>query len=134
MRGRVLIVDDDPDISAGMSLLLEDEGLDVQTTSSPFEFPILLRRLDPDLVLMDLQMPALSGESVLDIVTQRDLKGDARFVLFSGRDTLELAQLTERLGADGFLQKGADVDQMLRRIRIWVAQRQLIRQRRESAA
>lgn len=134
MRGRVMIVDDDPAITAGMTLLLEDEGLEVHTTSSPFEFPLMLRRVEPDLVLIDLQMPALSGESVLDIVTQRDMKGDTRFVIFSGRGTPELAELTERLGADGFLQKGMDVDQMLRRIRIWISQRRLLRQRRESAA
>lgn len=132
-RGRVLIIDDDPAIIAGMAALLTDEGIETYTTSSPFEFPMLLRRHDPDLVLIDLQMPALRGEALLAVTHERALKRDARFVLFSGRGANELSELTERLGADGYVQKGADINQTLRRIRFWIRQRQTMRACRGTA-
>lgn len=127
MNGRVLIVDDDTIIADGMKALLELEGIDAWSTSSPFEFPMLLRRHDPDVVLIDLAMPTLSGERLLELSTRRSMHKDARVVLFSGRGTNELSELTERLGAAGYLQKGSDLDAMVRRIQHWIRERRALR-------
>jgi len=122
VNGKVLIVDDDETIVQGMSMLLETEGISVFGTSSPFEVPLLLRREQPDVVLLDLQMPAMRGEAMLEVTRRKSMTGDARIVLFSGRSRRELSELTEQLGVDGFVCKSDDTAQILRRIRFWIRQ------------
>lgn len=128
MKGKVLILDDDRSIVAGLTALLRSEGIEAHGTSSPFELPVLLRREDPDVVLIDLQMPALAGETVLHLTRRHDMAGNAKVILYSGRQSEELARLTERLGADGFLSKSDDIERVLRRIEFWIGQRQATQQ------
>ncbi|HET7433125.1 MAG TPA: response regulator [Thermoanaerobaculia bacterium] len=133
MNGRVLIVDDDVTIAEGMRQLLALEGIESWATSSPFEFPMLLKRHDPDVVLLDLAMPTLSGERMLELSNKREMHRDARVVFFSGRSPDELSALTERLGATGYLQKGGDVNAMLRRIQFWIRERRALSEARTEA-
>jgi DNA-binding NarL/FixJ family response regulator len=120
--GKVMIVDDDMTVVQGMTMLLETEGIAACGTCSPFEVPLLLKREQPDVVLLDLQMPALRGEAMLQLAREKAMIGNARVVLFSGRSSHELSELTERIGADGYVCKSEDTDQILRRIHFWIRQ------------
>lgn len=117
-----MIVDDDVTIVQGMTMLLETEGIAACGTSSPFEVPLLLKREKPDVVLLDLHMPALRGEAMLQLAREKSMIGNARVVLFSGRSSHELSELTERVGADGYVCKSDDADKILRRIQFWIRQ------------
>jgi DNA-binding NarL/FixJ family response regulator len=64
-RGRVLIVDDEPEMLEGMKILLGLEGIDVIIHGSMITLPLILRDADPDVVLLDISLPALSGTSAL---------------------------------------------------------------------
>lgn len=126
MSGRVLIVDDEPDLLAGLMMLLEDEGIEVSTHSSMITLPLVVRRIDPDLILLDLSMPALSGSAVFKL-GRRHLRSDAPLVLFSGRGAVELAQRAEELGADGFLAKSQEPIDIIARIQSWIDHRRAVR-------
>jgi DNA-binding response OmpR family regulator len=120
-RLRVLVIDDRIEEFDGLRVILEEEGFDVTMTSSPFELATLVGRHDPDVLLVDVNMPGVSGETV---VTHREvLRTDAPFLLFSGRSTHELAQLTLELGADGYISKGDDLQASLDRIRLFALRR-----------
>ena len=125
--GRVLILDDDPAILEGMTMALEMVDLEVFSTTSVFELPFLVGRHDPDVVLVDLSMPALTGERALTIARQR-MRTDARFIIFSGRAPDELAELTEETGAHGFVAKIDEMSQILRRITYWVRERRALQE------
>lgn len=119
----VIIVDDDKSIGAGLTMLFEIEGIAARATSSPFELPFLVSEMDPDVILVDLSMPALSGEAVLRTLARRKLRSKAAILIFSGRDAHTLSALADELGADGFICKTDDVDQIIRKIRFWIDRR-----------
>jgi DNA-binding response OmpR family regulator len=116
----VIIVDDDKSIGTGLTMLFEIEGIAARATSSPFELPFLVSELNPDVILIDLSMPALSGEAVLRTLARRRLRSKAAILIFSGRDAATLATLADDLGADGFICKTEDVEQIIRKVRFWI--------------
>jgi DNA-binding response OmpR family regulator len=124
-RPKVLIVDDQPDLLAGLVALLDDEGIDAAVHESIITLPLVVRKIDPDLVLIDLSMPALSGEAVFTMGRAR-LGTDAPLVLFSGRAAHELAKLAEELGADGFLAKSQEPLELIARIQSWIDHRRAV--------
>jgi two-component system response regulator HydG len=134
--GRVLIVDDHPEILEGLKALLEIEGIEVTTHDSMITLPLIIRQADPDLILLDLSFHALSGESFFRLGRERLLRNsDAMVILFSGRPAGELAALAEEFGADGVMPKSEDVLQLVARVRTWIAQHRAMRAargRRES--
>jgi len=123
--GRVLIVDDEPDLVAGIRMVLEDEGMDVAVHSSLITLPLLLRTIDPDVILLALSMPALSGTAVFANNRQL-LKTDAPVILFSGRGDRELARLAEELGADGYICKSDDTQAVVHRVKTWILNRRAL--------
>lgn len=123
--GRVLIVDDQPDLVAGIKMVLEEEGLEVVVHSSLITLPLVLRRIDPDVILLDLSMPALSGTAAFGRERQL-LKTDAPVILFSGRGERELARLVEELGADGFLSKSEETQAIVHNVKTWILNRRAL--------
>ena len=126
-RGRVLIVDDQHDLLEGMKALLEISGVDVVLHDSMITLPLILREADPDVVLLDVSLPALSSTAALRQGLRRLLRTDALLVLFSGRSPNELALLSEELGADGFIAKGQEPMEIITRIQTLIDRRRLLR-------
>jgi DNA-binding NarL/FixJ family response regulator len=126
-RGRVLIVDDEPDLLEGMKMLLDLEGIDVILHGSMITLPLILRDADPDVVLLDVSLPALSVTAASHSNLRKLLRTDAALVLFSGRSQNELTKLTEALGADGFILKSNDPMDIIGRIQTWIDRRRLKR-------
>ena len=127
-RGRVLIVDDQHDLLEGMKMLLEMSGIDVILHDSMITLPLIIRKADPDLILLDLSFHALSGESFFRLGRERLLPHtDALVILFSGRPASELAALAEEFGADGVMPKSEDVMQLVARVQTWIAQHRALR-------
>jgi DNA-binding NarL/FixJ family response regulator len=126
-RGRVLIVDDEPLLLEGMKMLLGLEGIDVILHSSMITLPLILREADPDLVLLDISLPALSGAAALRSGLRKLLRTDGAVVLFSGRSQQELTSLTNELGADGFITKSDDPMEIVGRIQMWIDRSRLKR-------
>lgn len=129
--GRVLLVDDQPDLIEGFRQLLELEGFEVEIHTSVITLPLTVRRIDPDVILLDLSLPALSGSALLQHGAHKLLRTTAPIILFSGRAATELSRMTEELGADGFLSKADDLNDAIRRIRMWAMNRRVLRALRE---
>ena len=68
--GRVLVVDDEPYIREIISQALREEGYEVEVAADGFEAIRQVRETAPDLILLDLMMPALDGRSFLDVYRQ----------------------------------------------------------------
>jgi len=113
---RVLIADDHPLFRDGMIALLTD-GADTElagTATSGTEAVDLARELQPDVVVMDLQMPGLNGvEATRRIVADSPHIAVLVLTMFDDDDSI-FAVL--RAGARGYLLKGADREQILRAI------------------
>jgi DNA-binding NarL/FixJ family response regulator len=114
---RVLVVDDHPIVRQGLVSVLGDEG-DLEVVgeaSSGREAVARVQRLQPDVVLLDLEMPDLDG---VDAIPQMlALRPGLGILIFTAYDTDERVLGAVRAGARGYLLKGASAEEIARGIR-----------------
>ncbi|MGH7919824.1 MAG: response regulator [Candidatus Dormibacteraceae bacterium] len=115
---RLVIVDDQALVRAGFRLILEAEP-DIQVVGEPAdgeEAVAAVRRLRPDLVLMDIRMPRLDGLEA----TRRILGGGApcRVIVLTTFDLDEYVFGALRAGASGFLLKDVSPEQLVAAVRL----------------
>ncbi len=103
-RRKILVVDDSPTVRASARFVLEKAGYDVVVLDTPFAFIQVLNTEMPDLVLMDVSMPGLRGDKLLEI-GQRYEHYRCPIVLFSSQPVDELSALVSSLGLAGFIPK-----------------------------
>lgn len=70
-RHHVLIVDDEPAVRESMAGFLKEAGYDVSIAEHGFDALLQLRRLTPDVIVSDLNMPQMSGFELLSVVRRR---------------------------------------------------------------
>jgi FixJ family two-component response regulator len=114
-RKKVIVVDDSEICRETVRDMLEEGGMDVVTLDSPFGLSRTMQSERPDLVLVDVQMPALRGDQLVSVVLQHRLHR-CPIVLHSDRPPSELADLTKKSGASGFICKTDDSATFLREI------------------
>jgi len=105
-RQRILIVDDDPVHLSSTKGILEAEGYEVHTHDQPFGSTSLIMQLKPDLVLLDVNMPGLSGEKLAEVYRGNTKIRMARVMLYSSNDEDTLRAASRRLQLDGYICKG----------------------------
>jgi DNA-binding NarL/FixJ family response regulator len=102
----VLIVDDHPSFCAVARTVLETEGFEVVGTAESGERAVAeTLRLLPDVVLLDVHLPDMTGFDV--IARLREAGSTAAVVLTSSRDVSHFGPLIEESGACGFVEKTA---------------------------
>jgi CheY-like chemotaxis protein len=110
--GRVLVVDDDPNVGDMLQDLLVDLGYVVKHALDGTEALRLVPVFKPDVVLLDLQLPGMSGVEVLDRL-RRD-HPTVPVIIVTGNDDVEVARRTLRGGAFDYLSKPFTVDVLAR--------------------
>jgi len=110
-KKKVLLVDDEKAILKVLSIKLRVSGYDVVTAAGGQEALELIDSARPDVMLLDVIMPGLDGFGVLEkLRTFSELP----VIVFSARP--ENAQKALSLGANDFIAKPLDVDDMVKRI------------------
>jgi len=104
-KGTILVVDDSPLVLEMTRESLEAEGFRVVTNSSWVEVNASIRQHRPDMILLDLVMPSIRGESLCEILKRSAFAGDIPIVLFSAREEEEIRALAGVHGADGWIKK-----------------------------
>lgn len=104
-EARVLVVDDDPAMLALLDSLLAPWGLAVTPLADPQQFWETLVATDPDLVLLDLQMPQVSGLELCQVVRQDARWGDLPVLVVTAHTDAESLQRAFAVGADDFITK-----------------------------
>jgi CheY-like chemotaxis protein len=112
----VLIVDDDQAQLDLASRLLRSYGFDVATCDSPIGVSNAVRSLKPDVVLVDVDLPGLSGDKVIETV-RRLSQGTTRFVLYSACDEASLRDLARKSRADGWISKSESGPALANKVR-----------------
>jgi two-component system, OmpR family, response regulator len=106
---KILVVDDSEICREFVRIAMRDRGHDVIALESPLRLLEAIEAEQPDLVLIDVCMPALRGDAL--ITQARQLEGrTCSLVLYSEAPPPELEALARSSGADGFLSKTGDVD------------------------
>jgi len=103
-RPKVLVVDDDEVCRAVVRESLEGGGFDVVELGSPVGMSSVVSVEKPDVVLMDVEMPAIDGDKAVQILLKHRLH-DCTVLLYSGKPAAELEQLAKACGASGYVSK-----------------------------
>ncbi len=104
----ILVVDDDPDIREVLKDRLESLGYRVLTAASGPEGLELLEKQNPQIVLLDIEMPAMSGLETLKEIRKREL--DITVVMITAYATIERAVVAMKEGAYDFIPKPFEPD------------------------
>ncbi len=108
----VLVVDDEPGIVKVLGIKLKLHGYEVIGTTSGAEAVELAREKDPDVMLLDILMPGMNGMEVLERVRTFSR---VPVIVFTARP--DVTQIAMKMGADDFIAKPFDPDQMVEKIR-----------------
>lgn len=116
-KPRILIIDDDEKLLGAVRRLLTAAGLDVLTSDSALRFPKIAQRERPDLVLLDIEMPALTGEHVLEMTRLFEFLREIPIVLHSARSEEDLQAIVSRTNAIGYIKKTGNPMSLVAQVR-----------------
>ena len=105
MQATVLLVDDDHDVLESTTQLLMAKGLRVITSTSPFGVSNLVRQHAPDVVVLDVRMPALDGRTLATLLAKQPGTVTPIVIFYSGIDEPELQKLTRQLAGARYVLK-----------------------------
>lgn len=111
---RILVVDDDPNISELLNIYLEKEGYEVRTAADGNEGVALFKAYSPDLVLLDIMMPRKNGWQVCREI--REISSVPIIMITAKGETIDKV-LGLELGADDFIVKPFDMKEVFARIK-----------------
>ena len=120
---RVLIVDDDAEVREMLEELLAPHGFEVATAPNGDLAMQAIARRAPDVVLLDVVMPGLSGVEILQAI--QTIAPRVKVIMVSGGATPEQRMRSLALGAFDFVRKPVDTAYLLRSIDVAVGMKQL---------
>jgi DNA-binding response OmpR family regulator len=113
----LLVVDDDPALRESLEELLHQQGYRVLTAADGEEALRLVREKRPDLVVLDVVLPAMDGFRVATLVKSDPALQRIPIILYSGRLEESFAILAYETKAEYFLPKGGNGRPILEAIR-----------------
>lgn len=115
MVNKILVVEDDPSIQEFLKELLLDNGYAVETAADGVTALNLIKKSQPDLVLLDLGLPNVTGEAVC--IEIRKKYPDLPIIILTAKDDVSDVVKGLNLGADDYVTKPFVADELLARIR-----------------
>lgn len=113
INNKILIIEDDPDINDLLSDILMRESYEVTKAYSGSEGKLLLSNNDYDLILLDLMLPGISGENLIEEIRRIKVMP---IIVISAKTSKEDKINVLRLGADDFIAKPFDIEEVVARV------------------
>ena len=107
----ILLVDDDVTLRERLARALRERGFDVRTAGSADEAMEQTRADSPEMAVIDLRMPGKSGLELLREMREHDPA--TRILVLTGYGSIATAVEATKLGAEGYLPKPVDADELL---------------------
>lgn len=111
---RVLIVDDNPMDVRLVKRILEPDGYELDSAHGGFTAGAKLGSFRPDLVILDLQMPGITGHEVIEFMKRSEAYRSIRILVVSSMSEDELDR-ARKAGADDILRKPVNIDRLRER-------------------
>ena len=119
-KAKILLVDDESDVTRILSKRLGRRGFECQTAANGQEAVDAMGQYVYGVIIMDVKMPVMDGMSALQIIHSRWPK--TQVILLSGHADMQLAVQAMSEGACGYLMKPVDIEELLFKIEDAVTQ------------
>ncbi len=117
MAKKILIVDDEIDLLRVTSFRLKNFGYDILTASNGQEALELIEKSPPDLILLDLRIPLVSGYEVCKKIKSDNKLKTIPVIIFTASAVSDLAEKMRDIGADDFIVKPFESQVLLEKIK-----------------
>ena len=108
-RKRILVVEDEDNIAIALNYLMMREGYDQQRTATGAGAVDLIREMRPDLVLLDVMLPEVSGYEICQNVRMDPSLSTVKILMMTARGSAMERRKGLAMGADGFISKPFDL-------------------------
>jgi len=116
-KRKILVVDDDEDLVELICDALDRDGrFDVRSVNNGFGAGMQIKEFRPDLVVLDVMLPDINGKEVCNLVRSDKTMDDVRIICISGMVEQDKIQELRDSGADEFMKKPFDVEQLVTRV------------------
>ncbi|HMJ12441.1 MAG TPA: response regulator [Polyangiaceae bacterium] len=112
---KVMVVDDDVTVLEVTAAVLEQHGYEVRTRESALGTSLAIIREKPDVVLLDVHMPGLSGDRLAELMAPRPGRVAPLVILHSATTLSDLEQLAAGCGAADVMEKTANPSAFIKR-------------------
>ena len=102
----ILVVDDDPLVLKSVQRALTTSDTEVVTCHKSFGLLNRIAALTPDVVVLDVRMPGIDGDTLVQLVRTDKALANTKIVLYSGVDSSTLSATATSCKADGWVTKG----------------------------
>lgn len=117
MMPRILVIDDDPAISELLTINLEMAGYTVEPANDGVKGQALAVQIQPDLIMLDLMLPRVDGLTICQRLRRDDRTADIPVLMLTALGQTQDKVEGFNAGADDYLTKPFEVEEMLARVR-----------------
>ena len=116
-KRKVLLVDDDVELVELMTKVLEEDGrFEVRVATTGFDAGMMVKEYRPDIIVLDVMLPDINGKEVCHRVRADTSLEDVRILCISGMIEEDKIQELRLSGADDFLHKPFDIEELIDRM------------------
>jgi len=116
-KTKVLVVDDDPEIvELFVDVLARDGRFEVQTASTGYDAGMITSEFQPDLIILDYMLPDVNGDVVCRTIRAKEEFKETKIIIVSGVVNQEEINALMAAGADDFVKKPFNIENLIQRI------------------
>ena len=115
-RGTLVVDDDQAVVDLISDVLAGDNRFETKVVNNGFGAGMIAKEYHPDLIILDVMLPDINGKTVCELIRADSTMADIKIICISGMVEEDKIQELKAAGADDFLQKPLDIDELLRRI------------------
>lgn len=128
-RPRILITDDDEFFANTVALTLRNEGMIVRTLLDPTKILDVMQDFPPDMLLLDVMMPGITGFEVCRMLRQVPRWQDLPIIFLTGQTGVDARVEAFRSGGDDYLPKPVVNEELLTRVKVRLDRSKLLKER-----
>ena len=105
MSAKILVVEDEIDLSEAYEIILNSAGYEVVLAHDGYDALTVLKKFEPNIILLDLRMPRVSGLEFLQQYNVKQAHPKVKIIVFSNLDAQDEINQAYDLGADRYILK-----------------------------
>ena len=117
---KILIVDDEPDILKAVTFRVKKMEYEVVTATNGQEALDLIQKEEPDLILLDIELPVMNGYEVCQRVKTNEKLKHIPIIFLTASSASKIAEKVKEFNADDYLIKPFDSEELLKKIKNFI--------------